>query len=339
MKSAITVIVPRLPPSVDGVGDYSLNLALALDDRYNLTSNFIVGDPNWQREENLENFNVNQVSERKTLELIKLLDSFSPNIILLHYVGHGYANRGCPTWLVQGLEHWRKGQKDRFLITMFHETYAKGAMGKSSFFTSPFQKHLFEQLVLLSDRCITNRQNNAEIICAASKGKHTQVTAVPVFSNVGEPENHLPLAQRQKRLVIFGSGYYRAMSYQNSQDALQLACRNLEIEEIIDIGIPLKFDILPISGIPVSCLGVKSASEVSSVLANARVGFLDYPPDYLCRSTIFSAYCAHALLPVLGLSFVDRKCESTLESGKHFYFPKGKINLDNAQAIADSSWH
>lgn len=351
---SILTILPRLYPAVDGVGDYGLSLAIELRDRHNLSTSFIVGDPNWQGDNSIEGIGIAKLERQNDLEILKLLESLQSNIVLLHYVGHGYAKRGCPAWLVKGLERWRKHKKDRFLITMFHETYANGEIWKSSFFTSPLQRYLFKSLVRLSDRCITNRRDNAEIICKYSQGRHYQIPVLPVFSNIKEPENLLPLSLRKKRLVVFGGGHYRSMVYKNSVRALESICDALGIEEIIDIGIPLRFAISNINGISVNRMGVRSGLEISNLLLDSVVGFLDYPPDYLCRSGIYAAYCAHKVLPVMGVSYSDRKCEDTLEIGKHLYLAdcvadrvadstpdrrSNNIDLLDAQLIADNAYN
>jgi hypothetical protein len=49
-------IVPRLPPLIDGVGDYSLQLARTLRENHNIDSKFIIGDPSWLGPTELEGF-------------------------------------------------------------------------------------------------------------------------------------------------------------------------------------------------------------------------------------------------------------------------------------------
>jgi hypothetical protein len=74
-------------------------------------------------------------------------------------------------------------------------------------------------------------------------------------------------------LVVFGGGGSRSRVDQKSQLALQRTCYELEIEEIF--GSPLDFELFPINNIPVTCLGIKSASEI--------ITFLNYPLEYLTK--------------------------------------------------------
>ena len=54
MSNLATIIsVPRLPPAIDGVGDYALNLARQLRKDFNIQTHFIVGNSTWKCAENL----------------------------------------------------------------------------------------------------------------------------------------------------------------------------------------------------------------------------------------------------------------------------------------------
>jgi hypothetical protein len=52
----ILQIVPRLPPAIDGVGDYALNLARQLRQDFSIHTHFLVCDPNWNGKTELEGF-------------------------------------------------------------------------------------------------------------------------------------------------------------------------------------------------------------------------------------------------------------------------------------------
>ncbi|WGV29219.1 glycosyltransferase family 1 protein [Halotia branconii] len=341
---SIIAIVPRLPPAIDGLGDYGLNLAEQVRQYFGLLTDFVVGDSNWSGDPLIRGFTVKQVAEHSSAALLKLLpkDQHSRTTVLLHYVGYGYAKRGCPVWLVEGLERWRKAGTSRHLVTMFHEIYAFGSIWTSQFWTSPLQRNLATRLVCLSDRCLTNKQGYAEILTKLSQGKHHQVPTLPVFSNVGEPKNLISLSERPRQLIIFGGAGMRSRVYQQSQLALQRTCLELEIETILDIGTPLNFEIKPVNNIPVICLGVKSAEEVSNLLANSVTGFLNYPIEFLAKSGVFAAYCAHRLLPI-GTWYKGQNVDG-LQAGKHYWLGdkyQYKMNLSAGQIVADNaySWY
>ncbi len=339
---SITAIVPRLPPAIDGVGDYGLHLAKQMRQDFGIDTNFLVADPNWCGQSVVEGFAVQQMQEQSSQALLQLLSTkeskeSSVQPVLLHYVGYGYAKRGCPRWLVKGLEHWRQTATCQRLVTMFHELHAFGPFWTSQFWTSPLQRNLVARLARCSDRCLTNRQGYAEIIARFSQGKHSQIPVLPVFSNVGEPQNPPPLSQRPRRLVVFGSRGPRSRVYQQSR-ALQRTCRELEIEEILDIGPALDFAIEPINGIPVKSLGVRSHHQIHDLLSSAVAGFFNYHTEFLAKSTIFAAYCAHRLLPV-GVCYKGDL--DGLQAGEHYWLGDAyeqTINLRTAQIIADNAY-
>jgi hypothetical protein len=343
LNPQITFIVPRLPAAVDGVGDYALNLAKQLRQDFGLVIDFIIGDPNWSGEALIEGFAVKQVADCSREALLELLPTDQcATTVLLHYVGYGYARRGCPIWLVEGLECWRKAVIKGHLVTMFHELYAFGAIWTSQFWTSPLQRNLATRLVRLSDRCLTSKQGYADIIHKFGQGKHSTIPVLPVFSNIGEPKHVTSLLERSRRLVVFGGRGPRSRVYQNSQLALQRTCLELEIDEILDIGPALDFKIEPVNGIPVVCMGVKSAEEISNLLLNSVVGFFNYHTQYLTKSTIHAAYCAHGLLPI-GMFYKGKDVDG-LEAGKHYWLGDKylhKMDLSAGQIVADNaySWY
>lgn len=331
-------IIPQLPPAIDGIGDYALNLACQLRQEFNIQTHFIVGNPRWNGASVIDGFPVSRINDRSGDDLLSLLSGDRSSTILLHYVGYGYAQRGCPTWLVKGLQRWKASFPKRLLLTMFHEIYAGGCPPwTSAFWLAPLQKSLAGSIAELSDRCITSKQLYAEIIATISRGKHQQVPFLPVFSNIGEPNQVVPLLERQRRLVVFGGVANRAKVYRESQTVLEYVCQRLNIEEIWDIGNPTGVNLSSITKVPILEIGQQPAQKVSDILANSVAAFSDYNPDFLAKSTIFAAYCAHGLLPINvkgSKSVVDG-----IEAGKHYWVPNSQVL--EMQAIADHaySWY
>lgn len=336
----VVQIVPRLPPLVDGVGDYGFLLAKQLRTAHDIHTVFLVGDPAWESVKNgrpktegetgrsempepsamLDGFPIYRLNERSAAELLRmLLLPGMPSIVLLQYGGYGYQKRGCPVWLAGGLCAWRKGkqanennnqkvdsnlelssgnlQPKRRLLTMFHEVHAFGPPWSSSFWTSPVQKWIAKRLAIASDCCRTNTKLFAGVLLKISAGRSDPVATFPVFSNVGEPDNPPSLQQRKRQMIVFGGVIWRKKIYAEHIEALTRACHILRIEKIVDIGEPtgMKPDIT----LPVEEMGRQPASEVSRCLTESMAGFLTYFDDSLAKSSIFAAYCAHGVLPVL----------------------------------------
>ncbi len=339
-SNKIIQIVPQLPPSINGVGDYALTLARQLRKDYEIETCFVVGNPNWQGAAAIEDFPIQQVVASSAEAFFSLLSTDSNHPVLLHYVGYGYAKRGCPVWLIEGLERWQANTTNSRLVTMFHEVYAAGEPPwTSAFWLFRQQKNLASRLAHLSDRCLSSKQLYAEILSQLSQGKHSQISTLPVFSNVGEPEQVPTLAHRVRRLVVFGSCSTRVRVYQKSLAKLSYACQMLGIEQILDIGPSTGLNLSSVNGVPVVEIGQQSVTQISSILLNSWAGFLDYNPDYLAKSGIFAAYCAHGLLPINAQT--NTLSVDGIEFGKNYWVPVestiGLKNLVEMQAIADNA--
>ncbi|NEO44551.1 glycosyltransferase family 1 protein [Moorena sp. SIO3I6] len=332
-------IVPRLPPAIDGVGDYAFNLAQQLRKDFRIETHFLVCDPTWTGTTQIQGFPISQVNVHSADTLLSRLPRDPTATVLLHYVGYGYAKRGCPVWLVDGLQRWRNASIHRTLVTMFHEVYASGPFWTSTFWLSLLQRNLAVRLVQLSDRVLTSKQLYAEILYQLGQGKHNQILTLPVFSNIGEPEQVPSLAKRNRRLVVFGGRNSRLRVYKNSITELSHTCKLLGIEEILDVGPPTCLTLSSVNNVPIVEKGKLSAIEISDILLHSLVGFFDYPTDFLAKSTIFAAYCAHGLLPVSARC--TRLPVDGIEPRKHYWIPDargtGLKNVEEMQLIANNA--
>ena len=260
-------IVPHLPPPFEGIGTYASALAGALAER-GVGTRFVTG-------------------ERRTPEA--LLEGLQGSTtVLLHYANYGYQSRGCPLWLAEGLDRWHT--PGRRLVTFFHEVWASGPPWRSSFWLLPVQKRLAARVARLSAALATSLERYQEMLGGGAE-------VMPVFSTVGEPAVVPPLAERARRIVVFGGAGVRRRAWGRFLPDLERAVRSLGAEEICDVGPPVEVPATA-GGVPVRRLGVLPPEGVSALLLGSAAGFLAYPPDFLPKSTIFAAYCAHGVAPV-----------------------------------------
>ncbi len=264
----ILQIVPHLPPPFEGVGTYAAALAEALA-KLGIETRFLVPDRTVQGL-------LSGIGDAET--------------VLLHYAGYGYQRRGCPSWLAEGLARWKgKGR----LVTVFHEVWASGPPWRSSFWLLPFQRRIAAALARRSRALATTLPVYADLL----RPWASDVAVMPVFSTVGEPAAVPGFRERARRIVVFGGAGVRGRAWRPFLPELARTVRELGAEEIVDVGPAVD---LPetVEGIPVRGLGVLPPAEVSALLLGSAAGFLAYPPDFLPKSTIFAAYCAHGVLPV-----------------------------------------
>jgi hypothetical protein len=98
-------------------------------------------------------------------------------------------------------------------------------------------------------------------------------------------------------MVVFGGPSLRTKTYSQHSKQLVDACSALQIECILDIGPPI--GIKPDLPLPVIVMGKQSAKEICRLLSESMAGFVSYSDAYLAKSSIFAAYCAHGLLPIV----------------------------------------
>ena len=335
--STVISIVPRLPPSIDGVGDYALNLARQLRKDFNIQTHFIVGNPTWMGSLEIEGFPISQITDSSANKLVELLsDLYSP--VLLHYVGYGYAKRGCPAWLVDGLQQWKSLYPQRSLVTMFHEISASSNRPwESSFWLSSLQRNLAARLAQMSDQRITSCQSFGRILDRLAPKKMFSTICLPVFSNVGELDNVPPLFNRSKRLVTFGHKNSRTQIYRDYLPHLQRICESLNIEEICDIGNPTGLTPSCIKSVPIIEKGIVESSEISNILKDSLVGFQIFPPPHhLAKSTIFAAYCTYGLIPCM-ISANSTSVDG-IECGQN-YFSTANMHLELSFSLGQEISH
>jgi len=292
----ILQIVPGFPPTVDGLGDYAYQLGRQLRADGAAKSCYLVADLQAARSTPFDDFSVATLSVRSGEALTAAMEDAACEIVILHYVGYGYAQRGCPGWLLNGVNQWKQRHRESKLFTVFHELYASGPLWSSAFWLSTMQKQLCKSLYFLSDYSMTSTHCFSTQL---NQWKHNkELITLPVFSNIGEIEAPALLCDRTRKLIVFGSRASRTHAYLQNRHSINCVCRTLDIDEIWDIGPKVELEIKKIANVKVTAFGKLPAGEVSQRLQQAVAGFYDYTPGYWAKSGIFAAYCAHGVLPV-----------------------------------------
>lgn len=229
------------------------------------------------------------------IELTRTTDtsSMKGDFLLLHFSGYGFQKRGIPLWLVKKVRALRK--QFRGLGIVFHELFATGPVWGSAFWLSSCQQKIARDLLLEADFWITNRDEAARWLLDHSQAAPYRV--LPVLSNVGEPA--VINMQRQPTMVVFGSSGARAKVYQWGDGDIFRCAKRLGLQ-VHDIGPTLEDKLaqrLEQEGTIVH--GRLPPEEVSIALSNASYGAVVYESEMVSKSSVFAAYCAHALCPVL----------------------------------------
>ncbi len=253
-----------------------------------------------------------------------------PEHYLLHYSGYGFAKRGAPLWLLHKIENDRA--KFKTFGVFFHELYAFGPPWGSAFWLSPAQRYIAKRLAELSDYWITNREDSAVWLSRFALDKAHKI--LPVFSNVGEISTYS--SKRLPRVVVFGGAPLRAATYRAAGDTL---FRWIDVQglELHDIGPAMNDQTVndALKKVDAIVHGKLDGVEVSRILAESSFGLVKYPVEYVAKSGVFAAYCAHGVCPILlseGYAMADG-----LVAGEHFVagIPDHSTHL---QSISQAAW-
>lgn len=291
----IVHILPRVPPAICGIGDYSWRLAQALRDQHDIHSSFLSAGTNWTKPQGETEFPVFRLSALKAGELSAWISAHRKDFdaVVLHMSPYGYQKRAVPVWLARG---WRRIalQPDRpGLITMFHELYASGPVTSSAFWLQPLQKMILRQVANLSDGLRTNREAYAAWLGSITLSSRT--TIMPVFSNFGELDHPPQLAERPSAMISFSSGIHAGGGVMKSIQSSVALCKLFNLDTLHLIGGPNP-GIETADGVRLLHQAFLPADESSRLLVNCRLAYVGYHPAYLGKSTIFAGFAAHGLV-------------------------------------------
>src|SRR4051812_21334913 len=101
-RDTVLQIIPQLPGTFDGVGDYALNLARALSADHGLTSTFLVAGKTSATSK--DDYAV--ISGLNSAESTELAQAHEH--VILHYVNYGYQARGVPFGLRSFVKQLRR---------------------------------------------------------------------------------------------------------------------------------------------------------------------------------------------------------------------------------------
>jgi len=287
MSGCLIQVVPEIPPDIGGVADYAELLKLALAGR-GCETLFLaprkVGRP--PRKGVIE-FEQSVMGFQSVLR--KALESGPVTGILVHYVGYGYDPRGCPGWLVSGLEQLNPAPR---ITTIFHELQLSGPPWTIRFWLLPKQKDLIRRLSRMSScGVVTSPGAQCDLGLIDPRSEPARVVAIP--SNFGEPPRASWPAVRKSVAVVLGLPPVRGRVYQAGAAALEVFCRKAALTLIHDVGPNISQTPASIAGVPVKTHGILPAEAVSALLLECRVLITSYPARSAAKSTVIAAGMAH----------------------------------------------
>jgi hypothetical protein len=303
-RNTVLQIVPQLPGTFDGVGDYALNLAQALSSEHGIETTFLVA-----RKTSVASRNgyaiISGLDRNASAELARQCEH-----VILHYANYGYQSRGVPFSLRAFAKELRGNLRGSW-VTTFHELYASGPPWKSAFWLRPMQVRIARDLIELSTSCVVSNPSIEEAIRAHQASR--KVYLAPVMSNFGEPALTGFEGVSAKRWVICGGTALVARSLRLFEQLRPLipdafAPEHLDVvggHEEISIRATLDRLGRGESGLACHYYPEVSVELASEVLRRSAFGWIDYFgagkmwPGMILKSGAFAALCAHGVVPIL----------------------------------------
>jgi hypothetical protein len=322
-------VVPRLLPARCGVSDHAIALASELRTSCGIDSSFVVLN---SEERCSLPFSITHCAPHQLLNVCVASSGNRPSAILVHLSGYGYSADGAPSLLAEALEHVKAD--GRFQIAVFfHELVAGGMPWTSAFWYAQRQKRAYRRIARACDLPVTNARVFASWL---ERQIATPIQCMPVFSQVGEAEQHNSFAGRDPVMAVFGLGGTRQRVYREL-NKLGDTLRRLGVETILDIGPPCE---APggVKGIPVKRMGVLAAAEIDRQFTRTAFGYLAYPPNCLAKSGVLAAYTAHGVVPVIAQHF--REEFDGLRDGVHVLSPQTTqaMERDGLEKCSRAAW-
>lgn len=322
--SVILHIIPQLPPAICGVGDYSFLVGAKIEQlRSDVRCGYIACGSRAAENPVISPGHRDATGSSQSAPLWRavgdLIDELAHGAVdrvslLLHYSGYGFHPLGAPAWLADALDRPPPELESVRITTMFHELYAAGWPWQRAFWTSSRQRAVAIHIARLSDALITNREQNARWLEEVTGRATGSVPSMPVPSNVGEPVEVPPWEKRLPRAVTFGGPRLKRFALSTRSNDVAHLCEDVGITELVDIGspIPIHRRAFQSRGIRVEQLGFCPRDEVSDLLLKSRIGFVDYPCDFVSKSSVVAAYAAHGLAIFLNAGSRKVSCDDVL---------------------------
>lgn len=323
MAESIIQIVPGAPPAVNGVGDHALVVAKELRSTWGINTRFLVCNATWEEPTELDGFKLVPMRSRSSDKLYSALSGLAvsdPAAVLLQLSPYGFDRNGSPFWLLSGLARWKNEvSAGRKLFTYFHELYATGMFWRRAFWASPLQRICAREIARLSDVALTNTERYVECLEKWDPGKKGLIPRMPVVSNIGEPSQMPEFGQRSRRLVIWGSAAAKQEIYERHCKTVEGAVKTIGVEQIVDVGQVWHGCPARLGEVPIRIMGIMQADKLSNELANSVLAAFSYNPNYLGKSTMYAAFCAHAVPAIcLPTRVVEQRTWDGIAHGVHF---------------------
>lgn len=182
----ILFITNNLPPIVDGVGDYTYNIAKQFAEHNHEV--YIVCKKNAEINTKIEGIAVFPIVEKWNFNchkpIVKLIKEKGIEIVSLQYVPHGFQTKGLPFPLIKLTKEIKSCNAN--LFTFFHEVYVEEDKGNiKRILISKLMQYISKRIIDNSDYVATSIEYYRDMIIKLSPSKKN-IPTIPIASNIPE---------------------------------------------------------------------------------------------------------------------------------------------------------
>jgi glycosyltransferase involved in cell wall biosynthesis len=333
MSGHIAFVVPRLPPAIDGLGDFTRRLWESLAGRSRWTFLVLEGAAESRRAWPEVDVLPFEACERS---LIAALEDSGARTVAVQYVGYGYDARGLPRWLPAAMSAWRARAEERRLVVMFHELWATGPPWTRAFWDEGAQRRIVRDLARAADRALVSTPAWRARLRAAT-GVGAELAPIPSNIPVLAPcwANGAPGGIR---VLVFGMDPVRRAALERHRHFVRALHAAGRLERIVLVGgrdrgrsrAPEEGLVRRLApGVPLEAHGALGAAEVSRVIARCHLGLCATPAHLVCKAGTAMAAMAHGCA-VVATGTGD---PAPLVAGEHLFVFSGARRA--ARALAE----
>jgi hypothetical protein len=343
-KQRVAFIVPRMPPSVDGVGDYTCQL-LRHSARLN-DSIILVENNTYVSKQYLPEHLILELP-KSSVHFLSLLDLYNINTLILQYSAFGFSKRGCPLSLLKNIKNWSEKHPNNRLIVMIHELWYITKPWKYGFYL----QLLHQYLLLLTLKQATTVFTSTDGYCSTLRTKlpTTQIAALPVGSNIVPKTQPSTLDKIRNTWILFGKQANRVSALQDFASWLpklyeaglliQLSVVGpTDNESLSELENRLLHSLLPPD--KVVQFGALASVKLSNLMSSCEYGIFAQTPLSWQKSTIFMAYAAHCIEVVAPFEWPSESKHAHLISSPSSLINDSRTDKNNlAKGFLLGSWY
>ncbi len=320
-KGPIALLVPRLPPSICGIGGYTSQLLKHLADSDSII--LFVRDGCSASKLSFSQSDVQEVPSHQA-DFLNLLNLKCVSCLIVQYSGYGFNSRGAPLALLRAIRAWRSQHRSAKLILMAHELWHTPPWWKPNAVMQFFHRRELCALAQCADQVFTSTEGYAFWLTPFVD--QCKLKCLPIGSNITPIVPPETSCRIPGLWVLFGKQGSRLNSLRAFAPTLSILHKRGLLQRLVVIGSNDSFDLdqqearllqqfLPSQSYEQT--GTMPDEQISQTLLQSEYGVLGQSCESFTKSTILMAYASHGVIPVVASDAPRKPSYAWLQAVDH----------------------